>query len=139
MKAAMNNLLHTDQTDLDLNVYFKCLISIAKADGKIHAAEKEYIERLGQYLSVNVDRIWEEVPLSREDISNAEMSKMTKFAILRECIILAEVDGVYDEMERKKIIELANLMQLTEEDVQVLEQWIQDFWLLMQRADVLVS
>ncbi len=115
--------------------YIKAIISVAKIDGIIHEKEKEFIEAQAKLLSIDIAPYWEKA--GNDDLSylcDIEMSRITRFMIIRDCITLGYIDGKFEEKERNKIVKIASYLKLTKSDVENVELWLKEFWEILDKG-----
>ena len=125
-------------SDFDAEKYLQCLVAVAKADGLTTGAEKEFIENQADFFSIDPAPLWECEP---DSIINGlgELSRATKMLILRDCILLGCIDGVFDESERDRILYLTRAMGIREADFIALESWISEYNAVMAKGKRLLS
>jgi tellurite resistance protein len=128
----------------DAAAHLAVLASVALADGAIDSRERAALERharlTGADLSAAIERANDLGFLSR-----MHTSERTRRAILRDCIVLAKVDGAYSTVERERIAAIAKALGMPESAVADAERradsvappmierapgWLQDYWAL---------
>jgi tellurite resistance protein len=125
-------------------VYLRALAVVAHADGHLHEREREFIEEQARLFGIDMAPLWEQA----HDLSflqGIHASERTKAAILRDAIVLANIDGEYHEQEQKKVREIAALLHMDEQAVLRAEQeapqsvpplivsekaplWLKEYW-----------
>ena len=118
---------------LDTNVYFQILFIVAYADGEYKDIEKEFISHQAKLMGFDLSTVTEK-PVSMDMVDVSEMSSVTKNIILRDCIALAYIDGDYDNVERTKIMDLGRIFNVSEENINEIEQWHKDYLDIIERG-----
>lgn len=127
----MENVL-TQFESFDSEAYLQALVIIAKADG-IDQREIDFINLQSQLLCIDPAKYWDdETGLSQFDQSN--LSYMTKMAIIRDCIVIAHIDGDYADIERNAILEIADKFGLEESNVVDMENWLKEYWQIIEKG-----
>lgn len=122
----------------DTDLYFKALISVAKADGELSEIEKEYILDQGKLLSFDLGNLLDENTVI-EDIKIDNSTSITKKILIRDCIALANIDSHYDKTEREAIMLIAKKIGLQAEQVNEIENWLNDYWQIMEKAEAIFA
>jgi len=130
------NIFNADMNEFEAKVYIKCITDIAKSDGFFHANEKSFINTQSTLYGVDLNSIDE---FDCKNINFATISKLTKMSILRDCIVVANIDNNYDDSERDKIVELASGMEISENEFMQLEDWLFRYWELLKEGNELIG
>ena len=125
------------QTDSDC--YLRAIISVAMADKKIHEKEKDFINMQAQLLSINPEPYWESKENDLSFLDNIELSKLCRMAIIRDSIVLANIDAEFDDSERKKIHKIAEKLQINKSDVDNIENWLKELWSVIEKGNKLFA
>ncbi len=121
-----------DLTQSEARAYLSYLMTVANADGQLHEKEKEFIELQAQVWGiVNFEENVEEEEL-------ISLSRTAKMSLLRDSITIAYIDGDYSQEERAKVDELAELLSVESERVADLEEWLLDYWRILERGEELL-
>ena len=90
----------------DAMLYLKCLISLSKADGKIHAKEKTYIEMQADLYSIDINELWD-----ADFVANSnqllQLTRLAIISIIRDLLVLSYIDGEFHLKEEQEINEIA--------------------------------
>lgn len=119
-------------TENDKRAYINALVAISLSDGVIHDEEKEYLDM--QAAILGIDKSVYEPYKSDLSILNDSLSKTVRLAIVRDCIVLANADRDYVEEERKKVFEVARLLNISESQVEEIETWVNDLFEVIDRG-----
>lgn len=117
--------------------YIKALVAIACADGTVSDKEREYIEIQAAIAGVKVDS-WSLSPLS-ELQDKGSLSPQAKALLIRDAIVLAHIDGSYDESERNVLFSIADTINFPREKVILLETWFQDYCEVLKKGIALLE
>ncbi|WP_207688815.1 TerB family tellurite resistance protein [Desulfonema limicola] len=132
----MENILN-QFNEFDADAYLHALIIIAKADG-IDQREVDFINLHSSLLGIDPSEYWKE-DTDFSEFDSANLSRMTKMAIIRDCIVIAHIDGDYADVERKAITEIASRFGLKESDVVSMENWLKEYWQILEKGKLLLT
>ena len=59
--------------------------------------------------------------------------------ILRDSIVLGYIDGNYDQSEKKLVLEVAKRLLLTEADIDMMENWLKEYWAVIEKGKKLIG
>ena len=139
----MNNVIFANADEL---MYYACVLqNLAKIDNDYSQCEKEYIDNiLKTYSAIVPNACYEEIIAGIEniDIKDAieEINKNQQIArfLLRDLIILGNIDGVYSEEERCWIANYASLFNMSIEDFSALEKAIATQFSAQKEIDLII-
>ena len=97
------------------------LIAISRADGQIRSEEEAFITNFGNEIGVKQDF---SSNVNLEKSCQQITKEQSKIIAMQEIIRLALIDGNYDSEERKGVEVIANLLGLSQEKLQNIENWI---------------
>lgn len=120
--------------NLESEYYLKAIVSVALADGIIHEKEREFVNAQAELLSIDPKPYWENPEKDFSFLSNAEMSRMSRMTIIRDCIVLGYIDGNYDDSERNRVAQIAENMKIGNSDVEAVEKWLKEFWEVLEKG-----
>lgn len=106
----------------DAKAYLDALVAVAKADG-VKPEEREFIVQQAASLGIEPDF---EHPIDLTILRSAS-SIVTRRIIIRDCIVLAAVDGDYSANERERIGEIASGLGVDARTVERIEDWIKRY------------
>ena len=119
--------------DFDADSYFAALLMIATTNGTISETELSFLKGQAHLLNFDLEQLL--ACTTRPNIEKlASSSVMTKRIILRDCISLANIDGNYDDSERKHVTEIAAQWGVGEDEIQNIEQWLEEYWAVMEKG-----
>ena len=122
----------------DKEIYFKALISIAKADGIFKEIEKEYIKDQAKLMEFDINSMLsKDYSLSEINLKNS--SSVTKKILIRDCISLALIDDYYHETEQKRIYEIGKNIGLNISEIKEIEKWLNDYLEIMEKAETIFT
>lgn len=107
-------------------LYLKCLIGLSKADGKIHAKEKTYIEMQADLYSIDINELWD-ADFIADSNQLSQLTKLAKISIIRDLLVLSYIDGEFHLKEEQEINEIAEKMNLEHSKVQLIKDWLKKY------------
>ena len=110
----------------DAMIYLKCLISLSKADGKIHEKEKTYIEMQADLYSITLQGLWE-ADFIADSNQLSRLTKLAKISIIRDLLVLSYIDGDFHLKEEQEINEIARKMDLEQSKIQLIKNWLKKY------------
>jgi len=135
-ERSMENIMN-QFSQFDSKSYLQALVIIAKADG-VDQREVDFINLQSNLLGIDPSEYWkEDIDFSQFD--SADFSRITKMAIIRDCIVIAHIDGDYAEVERKAITDIASRFGLKEKDVISMENWLKEYWQILEKGKSLLT
>lgn len=110
--------------------YVEALMCVATLNEKVEEKELEYFNQVGQLYGLNSDEIElikkgivaKEKTL--EDILAPITDRKIKLALVYELLALCYVDGSYDLIEKKGMMEICNILKIEESKLHELESVI---------------
>lgn len=123
--------------DFDSVTYLRLLVAQAQVDGLV-PEERDYILLRGAMLGVDTEPLLAE-PLRELPPVDPATSETTRRVILRDCIVLACIDGDYTETERARVHEVADWLSVPHSSVDRIEDWLRRYWELMDEAEALLA
>ena len=124
--------------DLHDESYFAVLIAAAATDGPINEDELGFIHAQASMLDYDISELVEHPP-TLENIELNKITKETRALVIRDCISLAYIDGDSNKAEKEFISMVGEKVGLEPSRVEALEQWLKDYWNLMERGAELLS
>nr|WP_321258924.1 hypothetical protein [uncultured Pseudodesulfovibrio sp.] len=125
---------NNDLTRTEAKAYLSYLLKIAEADGHIDDKEREYIALQAEIWGVATEDLDQPVP--QDHLKN--ISYAAKMSLLRDSITLAHIDGDYADSERQRIEDLAAFISIPTTKLKELEDWLQDYWQVLERGQLLM-
>ena len=108
----------------EANLYVKALFFLACADGLVQDREREFIESQLQLIGTQTDLAEITAEPDAFFLKHKEMSRAKRIALLRDCMILATVDGLVDDFERRTLHEMARILDISQIEMERLEKWV---------------
>lgn len=136
MKApldAANTLLR----EFDPTTYLRLLVAQGHLDGLVQE-EQDYIRARAALLGVEVEPLLSQ-PLIELPPVDEQVSETTRRVILRDCIVLACIDGNYTEIERAHVHRVAKWLGVDIGAAERIEDWLRRYWELMDESEALLS
>ncbi|NLI75972.1 MAG: DUF533 domain-containing protein [Candidatus Riflebacteria bacterium] len=115
------------------STYLRCLILMAKADGKILPEEIDFINLHAAAMGVEERVLWSEVPADLSFVDAAAVSPEMALQIIKDCIFLANADGEYSPNERELLELMAGRLGIRQEAFERLEARLIGLWRLVDR------
>ena len=130
---AANTLLQ----EFDPTTYLRLLVAQGHLDGLV-PEEQAYIRARAALLGVEVEPLLAQ-PLTELPAVDEQISETTRRVILRDCIVLACIDGDYSELERAHVHRVAKWLKVDIEAADRIEDWLRRYWELMDESEALLS
>lgn len=122
----------------DVDAYFQALLFVANADNVLLNSEAEFLSDQARLFNYNLDGIVDrEIDIKR--LRTSDMSIFTKKIIIRDCIAMAYVDGNYDKREKEAVQEICKLFMLPFSEVEKIEQWLYEYWSVIEKGQILFT
>ena len=132
------NFVDADTRDFDPRTYVRILVAIAKADKDNGPPEFEYVRRQADRLGLDSEHFFRNTDKSFL-IERQSASRLTALVILKDAIVLASLDGNLSLPERMKIYTYAEKLDISRNDVDMLEKLIGEYRQLDNRWQQLVT
>lgn len=121
-----------DRKDFDAETYTKLLIAVAKADKDNGPREFDFVKKQAKRFGIDAEAIWNEID-KRFSFSRLKISRATALAVVRDCIILAFLDGNFTLAEKERTYAYAAEMNIPRSEAESLEKWVLDYHALKER------
>ena len=116
--------VHSDTvTELDVGFYLAALRAVARADTVTHERESAFIEEQARVFGLSLDS-FTDVDLETVLARAHTVSDETRMTVLRDLLLLARIDGHYDDSERAALEAIADRFGVTREALRTLEAQI---------------
>ena len=112
------------------------LIAVVKVHG-IDPIERDFVESRARILGVPHEHLWAESMQELPPLPS-NMSDMTRRVVLRDCILIACIDGEYSDAERVWIHRIRDWLELSEETADLFEDWFRRYFDLMEEQEALL-
>jgi hypothetical protein len=131
-----DTLHHLDRADR--RGYASLLAHMASSDGEITVEELATFEgRLGNALIAPLSRKDLRLELKRPKpiaLAIREMSEESVLLALRDALLLAAADGVYERREKKIIERIASEAGISDQTLNKLYSWVDEGWIWMRKG-----
>jgi len=122
--------------DFDAETYLRCLILVVKVHG-IEPVEREFVEAKARILGVDHEHLWDDTIDDLPPLPDA-MTEMTRRVVLRDCILIACIDGEYTDTEREWVHRICGWLQLDLQTADLFEDWFRRYFDLMDEQEALL-
>lgn len=118
--------------------YIRVLVAIAKSDRFNGPPEYKYVKKLADSLSVDIVKIWNETSKNFSLVST-DVSRMTALLLIKDCIMLASLDGNFSLDEKQRVYSYAEKMDVPRSMVDAIERWLDEYRQLHNRWETLIA
>jgi uncharacterized membrane protein YebE (DUF533 family) len=121
----------------DVDAYFGALADIMKVHHQQpDSRESVFLRQLAESMDYNLEGLVEFPP---EFAAHAlkESSMITRRIVLRDCIRMARADFIYDDAEHARILDLAEKLGISQQDIQDMIAWLDAYDALKEQEDKL--
>jgi hypothetical protein len=132
------NYLDLNNDDFDPELYIKILVAVAKADKNNGQREFDYVADQAKRLGIDFAEAWESTDKTFL-ISGKDVSRLTAVVIIKDCILLASLDGNFSLAERDKVYTYATKLDITRSDVDYIIEWLGDYDTLEKKWNRLIT
>jgi len=132
------NFVDADTQDFDPRTYVRILVAIAKADKDNGPPEFEYVRRQADRLGLDSEHFFRITDKSFL-IERQKVNRLTALVVLKDAIVLASLDDNLSLPERMKIYTYAEKLDISRNDVDLLEKLIGEYRQLDNRWQQLVK
>ncbi len=116
----------TPGDDFDADAYLRLLIAVAKSDPDNAAPEYDYVKRQADALGLDIVAFWNST--SRHYLlDRVSVSRLTALLIIKDCIMLASLDGHFSLGEKERVFTYAERLDLPRADVEAVSQWLKRY------------
>lgn len=121
----INEILKTEESKISFLVG---LVFLSKIDGVIDETEKDFFTNAATALALSsegknqLSSSWDEEKMPQLKFTN----KKEKLFFVMQAIQLSNIDNVYSETERSFIYDVASNLDISEESVEKIENWVKE-------------
>lgn len=125
--------------------YFETLMCVATLNEKVEEQELEYFNQVGQMYGLTSDEIEsiKKSVLDKEKTLKEILSPITdrkvKLSLIYELLALCYVDGSYDLIEKKGMMEICNILGIEESKLHELENVILESIELQKKINTILE
>jgi len=130
--------VRANDKDFNAGLYIRVLVSIAKADRFNGPPEYEYVKKLADGLSVDIVKIWNETGKNFSFVS-VDVSRLTAMLLIKDCIMLASLDGNFSLDEKQRVYSYAEKMDVPRSLVDAIEEWLAEYRQLHNNWETLIA
>lgn len=123
--------------DFDAHAYLRLLIAVVKVCG-ITEVEREWVEARARLLGVDATALWSET-LTELPPLPPDLSDRTRRVVLRDCILIACIDGDYADKERALVHRVRDWLGLSAATADRFEGWFRRYFDLMEEQEALLE
>lgn len=120
------SFVNENQDDLDPEKYVRLLVAVAKSDPDNGPPEYAYVKRQANALRLDIVPIWNDTP-KHYLLSPIQVSRRVALVIIKDCIMLASLDGNFSLGEKEKVYRFAERLDVTRADVDAVIRWLDDY------------
>ena len=128
------SFVYEAQDDLDAERYIQLLVAVAKSDPDNGEPEYQYVKTQANSLGVDIVALWNDTP-KQYLLSPIQVSRRLAMVIIKDCIMLASLDGNFSLGEKEKVYRFAERLDVTRGDVDAVVAWLEDYDRLRRRWD----
>ena len=132
------SFVNENQNDLDAQGYIRLLVAVAKSDPANGPPEYEYVKKQANSLGVDIVPIWNDTS-KHYLLSAIAVSRRVALVIIKDCIMLASLDGNFSIGERERVYRFAERLDVTRADVDAVTAWLEDYDKLRRRWTALTE
>lgn len=122
--------------DFDATTYLHALIVVVKLHG-IEPEERAFVEDRARKLGVDAAPLWATAEDTLPPLPEGT-SEMTRRVVLRDCILIACLDGDYSDTERGWIHRICAWLGLETSTADLFEDWLRRYFDLMDEQEALI-
>jgi hypothetical protein len=122
--------------DFDAETYLRALIVVVKVHG-VEPVERDFVVSRARILGVEHEHLWDDEVADLPPLPD-DLSDTTKRVVLRDCILIACIDGDYTDTERQFIHRIRDWLGLAPETVDLFEDWFRRYFDLMDEQEALL-
>ena len=112
-----------DLDERELDLYFKTLTAVANSDGEFDKKERAFIEDQAALIGFDVTKYLEQPQENLNFLSNSTISLSCGKVILRDCLLVCYADGIFNEFEKKAMMNIAGLLGVSNQDFAEIDEW----------------
>ena len=132
----MGQITFADDDRIDIDIYMKTLVSIALGDdGIVDEKERDFINFQANLHSVNsTDFFNNPIRFDMLNFSDVSLSRETSMNIIRDSITLGHINHDFNSSQKDLVYSLARKINLSNEDVDAIENWLHEYWSILEKG-----
>ena len=127
-----------NQEDLDAEGYIRLLVAVAKSDPDNGPPEYQYVKSQANSLRVDIVPLWNDTSKNYL-LAPIQVSRSVAMVIIKDCVMLASLDGNFSLGERERVYRFAERLDVTRADVDAVVAWLGDYDRLRRRWTTLTE
>ena len=127
-----------NQEDLDAEGYIRLLVAVAKSDPDNGPPENQYVKSQAKSLRVDIVPLWNDTSKNYL-LAPIQVSRSVAMVIIKDCVMLASLDGNFSLGERERVYRFAERLDVTRADVDAVVAWLGDYDRLRRRWTTLTE
>ena len=132
------SFINEEQEDLNPERYIRLLVAVAKSDPDNGPPEYQYVRNQANTLGVDLVSLWNDTP-KHYLLSPIQVSRRVALVIIKDCIMLASLDGNFSLGEKEKVYKFAERLDVTRSDVDNVVAWIAAYGRLRDQWNAMVQ
>lgn len=112
-----------DLDERELDIYFKTLTAVANIDGEFDKKERAFIEEQAALIGFDIEGHIEQPKQDMNFLTGEKISDTCGKVILRDCLLLCYADGIFNEFEKKAMMNIAGLLGVDDKDFAKIDEW----------------
>lgn len=112
-----------DLDERELELYFKTLTAVANSDGEFDRKEKAFIEDQAELVGFDIKQYIEKPEENLDFLNNTTIFQSSGKIILRDCLLVCYADGIFNEFEKKAMMNIAGLLGVSDQDFTKIDEW----------------
>ncbi|MFH1982306.1 MAG: hypothetical protein ABIL58_10695 [Pseudomonadota bacterium] len=130
--------VNEDQDDLDAERYIRLLVAVTKSDPDNGPPEYQYVKKQANSLGIDIVPLWNDTS-KHYLLEPIQVSRRVALVIIKDCIMLASLDGNFSLGEKEKVYRFAERLDVPRVDVDAVVSWLEDYERLQRRWHALTQ
>lgn len=116
------NSIH-ELNDKELDIYFRTLTAVANIDGEFDRKERAFIEDQARLIGFNIGSYLQNPDKNLEFLNEENISPSCGKVIVRDCMLVCYADGIFNDFEKKAMMNIAGLVGVDDNDFMEIDEW----------------
>jgi tellurite resistance protein len=121
------NFVDIDDPDFDPELYLRLLVAVAKSDPDNGPPEYAYVQEQAHRLGLDLVPYWNETSKRFLLDTGVRASRLTALIVIKDCIMLATLDGHFSLGEKETVYKTAERLDLPRSSVDRLMEWLERY------------
>lgn len=137
-----------DETGFEPRAYLSALVRIALTEEQLHPAARAFVEAQARLFDIETTETWQLADYC-QGRELPPLTRRNRLALVRDCIVVARLDGDYGAEERAKVQLMASRLELSSGEVAVAEEdaricmppfrenspvWLREYWGISEKG-----